>query len=66
MNTKFPYECVIKETGKRFIPILIDYMNKLVQWQKGQSSDNGEWLDFEDVEFFKIETFIDLSEYENL
>ena len=30
MNTKFPYECVIKETGKRFIPILIDYMNKLV------------------------------------
>jgi hypothetical protein len=31
-------------------------------WQQGQASGNGEWLDFDDVEFSKVETFIDLSE----
>ena len=59
--TKFPYECTIKETGIKFTPIIIDYDNEQVWWQKGQASDNGEWLDFSNVTFSKVETFIDLS-----
>jgi len=61
MKTKFPYECTVKETGRKFTPIMIDYDNEQV-WQQGQASGNGEWLDFDDVEFSKVETFIDLSE----
>lgn len=62
MKTKFPYECIVKKTGKKFIPIIIDYDNKQVLWQHGQTSDGGEWLDFTEVLFSKIESFIDLSE----
>ena len=66
MNTKFPYECTVKETGRKFTPIMIDYDNEQVWWQQGQASGNGEWLDFRDVEFSKVETFVDLSEKEHI
>lgn len=59
-NTDYPYECVIKETGRVFTPILIDYENKSLWWQKGQASENGEWVSFEDVIFIKNVNFIEL------
>ena len=66
MNTKFPYNCIVKETKRKFTPIVIDFDNQQVWWQHGQASDNGEWLDFRDVTFEKVETFIDLSETEHI
>lgn len=66
MNTKFPYECVVKETRERFTPTMIDYDNEQVWWQQGQASGNGEWLDFCDVGFLKVETFVDLSEKKHI
>ena len=32
-----------------FFPTMIDFLNEMVWWQKGQSSDSGVWLDFSDV-----------------
>jgi len=61
-NTKYPYKCVIKNTGDKFIPIMIDYDNKQIWRQNGQASENGEWIDFDNVEFFKNRNFIDLTE----
>ncbi len=62
---KFPYECILKENpSTKFTPILIDYDNQMVWWQKGQASENGEWIAFEDVIFRKIETFVDLTSKE--
>ena len=61
MNTKFPYKCIVKESAREFIPITIDYDSKMVWWQKGQASDNGEWLSFDEVIFIKNDDFIDLT-----
>jgi hypothetical protein len=60
-ETKFPYECTVIETGVKFIPIMINYDNEQVWWQQGQASDNGEWLDFTEVNFNKRKKFICLS-----
>lgn len=65
MNSKFPYECTDKETSRTFIPTMIDYENQQVWWQRGQSSDNGGWKDFRDVEFKKNDKFVDLSDEEH-
>lgn len=62
MIDKFPYEAKIKDTGNTFVPTMIDYDNRMVWHQKGQASGNGEWIDFECVEFVKNEKFIDLAE----
>lgn len=51
MIPKFPYICVVKETKKRFTPTIVDFDNEMVWWQKGQASDNGEWLSYDDVIF---------------
>ena len=62
MNTKFPYKCIVKESARDFTPIMIDYDSQMVWWQKGQASDNGEWLSFDEVIFIKNDDFIDLTE----
>jgi hypothetical protein len=51
MIPKFPYICIVKETKKKFTPMMVDYGNEMVWWQKGQASENGEWLSYDDVIF---------------
>jgi hypothetical protein len=52
---KYPYNCEykVKSYGinPTFTPTRIDYENQMVWHQKGQSSGNGEWIDFEDIIF---------------
>lgn len=62
MKTKFPYKCIVKESARDFTPIIIDYDSQMVLWQKGQASDNSEWLGFDEVIFIKNNDFIDLTE----
>ncbi len=67
MITKFPYKCFLKNAdnftiGDTFIPTMIDYENEMVWRQKGQASDNGEWIAFEDLIFINVENFVDLSD----
>ena len=64
METKYPYECTIKETGETFVPIQIDYDNRNVWHQRSQVSCDGEWYSFDEVIFKRIETFIDLEDLE--
>jgi hypothetical protein len=61
MKTKFPYECTVRETGRKFIPMIIDYEKQRIWWQKGLEPENGAWLEFKEVEFRKISTFNELS-----
>jgi len=62
---KYPYECEykVKSYGinSTFIPTRIDYENQMVWHQKGQSSGNGEWIDFEDVIFTRNPQFKNLA-----
>lgn len=56
---QFPFTARHLQTGETFVPTQIDYANRQVWHQKGQSSDNGEWIDFDEVQltpnpFFKI------------
>lgn len=60
IEEQFPYECIIKETKRNFIPMMIDYENESVWNQKGQSSENGEWYSFDEVIFIKNNEFIEL------
>lgn len=63
MNEKlFPYKC--KEISEEywFTPTMIDYMNQQVWHQRSQVSEDGEWIDFDDVEFIKNPEFVDLTE----
>lgn len=55
----YPYICVYKTEGQSFsfIPTMIDYMNKQVYRQIGQTSDSGEWFAFDEVEFIQIKQF---------
>lgn len=58
--TKYPYECIVIETGFKFIPTMIDYDNQQVWYQGSQSSVFGEWYSFDELKFEKINTFIEL------
>lgn len=53
MKPKFPYICIVKETKRKFTPMMVDYDNEMVWWQKGQASENGEWLSYDDVIFIE-------------
>lgn len=57
---KFPYECTDLESGRTFIPTIIDFENQSVWWQKGQASGNGVWVSFEEVSFKRNPEFQDL------
>ena len=47
--SKYPYIANIRRTNDVFHPTIIDFENRQAWQQKGQSSDNGVWHDFDDL-----------------
>lgn len=62
---KYPYQCKIIGEDKTFTPTMIDYDNRMVWHQKGQASNNGEWLGFDEVEFIANQDFESLTSMKN-
>lgn len=60
MGAKFPYTCKVISSGLQFTPVTIDYDNRTVYRQIGQSSGSGEWYDFDELIFEKNKDFIEL------
>jgi len=46
---RFPIECEFKEGGEKFVPTMIDFDNQMVWRQFGQASENGSWVDMDDL-----------------
>ncbi len=61
MHINSPYKCTIKNTDIQFIPMMIDYVNECVWWQKGQASGDGTWYGFTELNFETNELFVDLT-----
>lgn len=61
MNTKqFPYQVRVLNEKNWFIPTMIDYMDRQVWHQRSQVSEDGEWINFNDVEFRRNYDFQDI------
>jgi hypothetical protein len=56
-KSKFPYECSFKLDGNKFIPTIIDYDNKQVWKQNSQVSDDGDWINFDELIFKELKNF---------
>lgn len=52
---KYPIEAVIKDSGKTFTVIMIDFDNQQVWEQQGQASGNGCWYAFDEVDLKWVE-----------
>ena len=50
-DKKYPYKCKVIDGGLEFIPTIIDYDLRQIYHQIGQTSDSGEWFDFDEVIF---------------
>ncbi len=49
---KYPCELIMGNGGKKSItPTIVDFENRQAWHQRGQASDNGEWIAFDDIEF---------------
>jgi len=49
---KFPVELRMGNGGRKSItPTMVDFDNQEAWHQKGQASENGEWIEFDDIEF---------------
>lgn len=47
----FPYYVRVIGEQHWWMPTSVDYMNKQLWHQRSQVSGDGEWIDFDDVEF---------------
>jgi hypothetical protein len=60
-NSKYPYIATFKGLKKSFIPTIIDYDNSCA-WKAGPPNQDGEWINFDDLDFQPNPMFNELFE----